>query len=131
MKRLLLSSFVCAMALSFAFAQTPGPSGGPGSGASSGENSMPMHGRMMRHDYSFGRFNTSGWSMMSADERKAHHDKMMGMKSVSDCKSYHDEHHQMMMSRAKEKGAKMPRKPRVDMCDRMGQRGYFDQKPKG
>jgi hypothetical protein len=131
MRHQFFSALIGVLALSSALAQGPGAGGGPGPGASSGDRGMHRHGGMMHPNYSFGNSNTMGWSMMSADERKAHHDKMMGMKSADECKAYHEEHHKMMESRAKEKGVKMPGSPRVDMCDHMQKRGHFDQKPKG
>ena len=46
--------------------------------------------------------------MMTPDEQKAHHDKMMGMKDKGSCTAYMDEHHKQMQARAKDKGMKMP-----------------------
>jgi hypothetical protein len=62
------------------------------------------HGGMMHHGMKFGADNTPGWAMMSRAEHKEHRDKMHGMKTYGECKSYHDEHMNQMEARAKEKG---------------------------
>jgi hypothetical protein len=50
---------------------------------------------------------TPGWSMMSAEERKAHKDKMAAFKDYNECQSYMAEHYKQMEERAKEKGKKL------------------------
>jgi hypothetical protein len=50
---------------------------------------------------------TAGWNMMSAEEQKAHRQKMAGMKDSDSCMAYMKEHHTAMETRAKEKGMKM------------------------
>jgi hypothetical protein len=95
----------------------------PGSGPGKG-------GRMGGRGYRFGSSNTPGWSMMSPQERGVHRDRMLGMKNYDECKAYLDEYHKTMEARAKEKGAKPLAAPRVDMCERMKQRGFFEQAPK-
>ncbi|HEX5685136.1 MAG TPA: hypothetical protein VFY73_14030 [Ideonella sp.] len=59
---------------------------------------------------------TPGWSMMTPQERKEHQDKMRGMVSAAECKTYMDEHHRQMADRAKEKGVTLPAKPRRNAC---------------
>jgi hypothetical protein len=78
---------------------------GPGSG----------HGRGMM----FGPGNTPGWSLMTPEERTEHRAKMMGFTNYEDCKAYLDQHHTLMMERAKEKGVTLPAMPLRNMCDRM------------
>lgn len=64
----------------------------------------------------WGRADTPGWSMMTPDERQAHHDRMAGFKSYEECRAYMDEHHKDMQARAKERGVKAPAVPRRDAC---------------
>ena len=106
-----------------------GPGSGMGMGPGSGKgmaSDSGMRGRSQR----FGSSNTSGWSLMTPEERTAHRDKMHGMKTLDECKSYTEEHHKSMEARSKDKGVKVPAAPRIDMCERMKQRGFFDQTPK-
>ena len=60
---------------------------------------------------------------MTPQERNEHRDKMLGFKTVEECKAYTDEHHKQMEARAKEKGRPVPASPRQDMCARMKQAG--------
>lgn len=104
-----------------------GPGGaGPGSGvgrgpgsAGPGAGSDRGPGRGMR----YGSSNTPGWSLMSADERREHRTKMRAMSTVDECKAYTEQQRKAMEARAKEKGVAIPGTPRVDMCERMKQRG--------
>jgi len=59
---------------------------------------------------------TTGWSMMSAEERKAHQEKMHGFKDENSCMAYMEEHHKQMQARAKEQGKKLSEVPHG--CDR-------------
>ena len=92
-----------------------GPGMGPGMGPNAGRG----------RGYRFGRDNTMGWSMMNPQERQAHRDRMMGMKNLDECRSYVESHRKEMESRAKERSKPLPGAPRVDMCERMSQRGFF------
>jgi hypothetical protein len=69
----------------------------------------PMQGCCGRHD-------TSGWSMMTRQERQEHRAKMMGMSDHGGCMAYMQEHHSKMMERAKQRGVNMPAQPRRDAC---------------
>jgi hypothetical protein len=111
----LFAALACAGFVSVSLAQGPGtgPGGGQGPGAG-----MKGPGMMM------GRGNTPGWSLMTAQERKEHHDKMMGTKSKGECMALHDDHRKMMEQRAKEKGKTMP-VPKQNVCDMMEKRGAF------
>lgn len=75
---------------------------------------------MMRFDAG----NTPGWSLMTPEERQAHHDKMLSFKTVDECKAYHDEHVKLMAARAKEQG-KQVRRTRGDPCAMMQRRGLI------
>ncbi len=103
-----------AAALAFASAlcaQGPGPGAGPG-GKGPG--------------WRFNSGNTAGWSLMTAQERTEHRDKMLSMKSYEDCKAYQAEHHAKMTALAKEKGKSVPAAPRQNMCDRMKSAGRLN-----
>lgn len=107
---------VLAACLSFgsAFAQ-PGAASGPGPGASTPRMGMgPGGGRgpMGR----WGSDNTPGWSMMTPQERTEHQTRMRSMTSYDECKSYQAQHHEQMIARAKERGAKPLPAPRRDPC---------------
>ena len=102
MKRIIAASLLAAFSAA-ALAEGPGPGGGPGKGPG----------------WRFGASNTSGWTLMSEEERNEHRGKMLGMKSYDECKAYQAEHHAKMAARAKEKGQALPGAPRSNMCDRM------------
>ncbi len=102
------------------FAQ-PGPGMGGGmQGAGPGGGMGPGAGMGMR----FNQDNTTGWSLMSAEERSAHQSKMMSAKTYDECKAVQAEQHKMMEARAKEKGQVLPA-PRQNGCDRMKAQGVF------
>lgn len=63
----------------------------------------------------------AGCKMMSAEEMKAHHEKMAGMKDHASCMEYMAEHHKAMQERATAKGITLPDKPNARGC--MGMRG--------
>ena len=99
----------------------PGPGMGGGmQGAGPGAGMGPGAGRGM----GFNKDNTAGWSLMSAEERTAHRNKMMSAKSYDECKTLQEEQHKTMEARAKEKGLALP-VPRQNGCDRMKARGMF------
>ena len=103
MKKLLLAA---ALAVSLSAvaqpASGPGPGGGPG---------------MMKGGPRYGADVTPGWAMMTADERKAHQEKMRGMKDRAECNAYMTEHHKLMESRAREKGKALAWKGPGPGCD--------------
>lgn len=107
-----------AMAGSLALAQ-PGPGPGPmaaGPGASSPGMGMGMGPRHGHGGARWGADHTPGWSMMTPQERDAHREQMRGMKRYEDCQAFQAQHHEQMMARAKERGAKLPAAPRRDAC---------------
>ena len=90
---------------------------GPAASASSG--SRGGMGGMGGHNGMSGRWGsgvTTGWSMMTPEERKEHQTRMQSMTNYADCKSYTDEHHQQMVKRAAENGRTAPAQPRRDAC---------------
>lgn len=94
------TSLLGLLAMSVALAQ-PGPPGAP-----DGRSPGPVTGPRV----------TPGWSMMSAEERREHHEKLAAMRSYDECRSYLDEHHARMAERARARGAAMPAQPRRDGC---------------
>jgi len=94
---------------------------GPGMGGM-GMGGMGPGGRGMR--YQFNQDNTTGWSLMTPEERKAHHDKMMAAKTYEECKAAQEEHHKQMAERAKAQGKALPG-PRQNACDNMKARGFY------
>ena len=74
--------------------------------------------------YRFNKDNTPGWSLMTPEERTAHHDKMMAAKTYDDCKAAQAEQHKQMEERAKAQGKTLPG-PRQNACDNMKARGFY------
>jgi hypothetical protein len=127
MKSLHLGATVLLAALTAPCVAQPGPpASGPGMGmdrcaagaASAADGNCPAgprgpHHRMARGP---GRADTPGWSLMSAEERRAHADKMRSMKDYESCKAYLDQHHEGMKTRATQLGQPQPPQPRRDAC---------------
>lgn len=95
-------------------AQNTIPGMGPGTGA----------GQRGAYGMRFSQRNTAGWTLMSAEERTAHREKMLAAKTFAECKTLQTEHHTQMEARAKEKGLTLPT-PRQNVCDRMQARGLL------
>ena len=68
--------------------------------------------------------NTTGWSLMTPQERTAHQAKMRAVTTYDECKTLLEENHKMMEVRAKEKGVKLPT-PRQNGCEVMKTRGFI------
>ena len=110
MKPTLIMIAAAGLAASVAFAQGPGPGGkGPGKGPA----------------WRFNADNTSGWSMMTSEERAAHRSKMLSVKSYEECVAYVEQHHKEMQARAQQRGRSLPATPRQNVCERMKQAGRF------
>jgi hypothetical protein len=110
-----LSQFAMISLLGAALATPTFAQPGPGMGGMG-----PGQGR----GFAFNKGNTTGWSLMTAEERTEHRSKMLTAKSYEECKAIQDEHHKAMEERAKEKGSTLPA-PRQNGCDRMKARGLF------
>jgi len=67
---------------------------------------------------------TSGWNLMSAEEQKAHLEKVSSMKTYAECKEYMERHDKELVDRAKAKGMEL-RSPNEGACDRMKMMGRF------
>jgi hypothetical protein len=124
MKRL-IAAMVCVGFAGAGIAQGPGAGAGTGPGPGKGQGQgqgqgQGMHGMGMK----FGSSNTSGWSMMSKEERKEHHDKMMSAKTMGECTALHDDHRKIMEQRAKDKNTTLPQ-PKHNPCEMMQKRGAF------
>lgn len=74
--------------------------------------------------FHFNQGNTTGWSMMSEQERADHRQKMMSMKSYDECVAYMNEHHKLMQERASQKGKSLPM-PKYNACEKMKSNGMF------
>jgi hypothetical protein len=96
--KILVPASLCMTLAASVLAQGSGP-GGKGHGG--------MH---------MGPNNTSGWGLMSKQERVEHQDMMRSMQNHGECTAYVEQHHAMMTERAKEKGRPMPSKPKRDAC---------------
>ncbi|MEZ5618204.1 MAG: hypothetical protein R3E40_08005 [Rhodocyclaceae bacterium] len=98
----------------------PGQGMGPGGGMGPGMG--PGGGPGMR--YQFNKDNTPGWSLMTPEERTAHHNAMMSAKTYEECKAAQEAQHKQMEARAKEQGKTLPA-PRQNACERMKARGFY------
>lgn len=59
--------------------------------------------------------NTSGWHLMSQQERIEHQSKIRSFKTLETCRAYQAEHHQLMLTRAQAQG--LPLSPnKRDFC---------------
>ena len=85
-----------------------GVRGGMGMGPHMGGGPMGMRG---------GPGDTAGWSLMTPEERRQHHAKMMSFTRAKDCRAYVDQHHRLMVERASQRGVAIPAKPMHDPCD--------------
>ena len=130
MKRVQLAfaALLAAALTAPAFAQQGqgmGPGGGMGPGMGPGMGGMGGMGpgaRGMR--FQFNQDNTPGWSLMTPDERTAHHNAMMSAKTYEECKAAQEAQHKQMEARAKEQGKTLPG-PRQNACERMKARGFY------
>jgi Spy/CpxP family protein refolding chaperone len=120
-RTLALSALLGATLSASALAQ-PGQGMGPGGGMGPGMGGMGPGGKGMQ--YRFNKDNTPGWSLMTPEERTAHHDKMMAAKTYDDCKAAQAEQHKQMEERAKAQGKTLPG-PRQNACDNMKARGFY------
>lgn len=103
----------------------PGPGAGGGMrGGPCAQNAGPGAGGGPRA-MQFGQDNTRGWMLMTPEERAAHREKMLSVKTYDECKALQAEHRGVMEARAKEKGVTLPT-PRQNGCDRMKARGIIN-----
>jgi hypothetical protein len=59
---------------------------------------------------------TPGWGMMTAQERRAHRDRMRSFRTYQECAAYRDQQHSEMAARAAQRRAAVPAAPRRDIC---------------
>ena len=59
---------------------------------------------------------TTGWSLMSREERRQHMDKLRSMKDYESCRAYLDKQREDMTARASKLGRPLPQEPRRDAC---------------
>jgi hypothetical protein len=104
---------LCATASALVGAQTS---------AAQGSSMGPGYGKGMQ--FKFNQNNTRGWTLMTAQERSAHHASMISAKSYEECKARQSEQHQTLDARAQEKGVVLPA-ARENACDRMKAKGFF------
>ncbi|MDO9598317.1 MAG: hypothetical protein Q7J47_11415 [Azoarcus sp.] len=69
--------------------------------------------------------NTSGWQLMTPEERTEHQAKMRSFKTYDECNTYQQEQHAQMEPRAKEKGLTLPAMGSGYGCDNMKMRGIL------
>jgi hypothetical protein len=113
---------VLAVSTLSTLAQPVPPASGPGPCAAGAANASPCppqsqgphHQRMRRQ--SAGSGDTPGWSMMSAEERREHQQKMHLINNYDECKAYLDKHREQMVERARKLGRPLAHEPRRDAC---------------
>ncbi len=59
--------------------------------------------------------NTSGWALMTPEERIEHQTRIRGFTTLDACTQYRDEHHRQMAARAAERGLNL-RAGHRDVC---------------
>ena len=62
--------------------------------------------------------NTSGWELMSPDERIAHQATIRGIKTYDECSAYRERHHRLMAERAQAAGKTLGH-GRRDFCSHL------------
>lgn len=62
--------------------------------------------------------NTTGWDLMSPEERVEHQARIRGFKSYEPCQAYQQEHHRLMVAKATERGLNPPGHRR-DFCEHL------------
>jgi len=62
--------------------------------------------------------NTTGWQLMTPEERIEHQARIRDFDSYDECSAYQIEHHRQMATRAAERGLQLPPAPR-DACARL------------
>lgn len=120
--RTMVLATVFGVSMCAAFAQPgsgTGPGTGPGpmgAGPSASTPGMGMGSGGGRGAARWGSDHTTGWALMSPQERNEHRDRIRAMKTYEACKSHQDQHHAQMAARAKDRGAKALAQPRRDAC---------------
>lgn len=124
---------VLGAALSASVLAQNGPGAGPGAGmgagpgagmgAGSGAGPMMQGGRGMR-GMPFNQGNTSGWTLMTAEERTAQQNRLREVKTYEECIQVQADHRTTMEARAKEKGVTL-NTPRQNACDVAKARGLI------
>ncbi len=104
-------------------ASAPGMGQGPGMGSGLGMGSGAGQGGKSA-GFGWSNNNTTGWALMTPDERTAHQAKMRAVTTYDGCKTLVEENHKIMETRAKEKGVKLPT-PRQNGCKVMKARGLI------
>jgi hypothetical protein len=75
--------------------------------------------------FAFGDDNVRGWALMSSAERAAHHQKLMAMHTLEECRAYMTEHEARMAARAEARGKQL-RPARFDVCEELKRRKLID-----
>jgi hypothetical protein len=124
--RTMMLASVIGASMSIALAQPSdgkGPGTGPGPMGAGPATSSPRMGMGMgmgpdggRGAARWGSDYTPGWTLMTQQERNEHLDRMRSMKTYEECKSYQDQHHEQMASKAKDRGGKALAPARRDAC---------------
>jgi len=135
---LTITAVAAALAATLAFAAPgggygPGPGSGQGAGCpqaqdcAGGQGYGPGagYGPGMGYGRGMGRGAGAYGSLMTDEERAEHRQKMHSFTTVGECRAYFDEHRAQMAARARDRGIEPGPGPRVNPCDRMGQRGLL------
>ena len=75
--------------------------------------------------FQFDRDNVPGWMLMSSAERTEHHQRLMQLKTLQECRIYMEAQRARMEERAAERDRTL-RPPRFDVCDQMKAKGLLD-----
>ena len=102
--------------------QASAPEVAPGSGMGAGLRGAGQSNRAAR--FSWSNSNTTGWALMTPEERTANQNKMRTVTTYDECKTLLEANHKIMEARAKEKGVQLPT-PRQNGCTVMKARGFI------
>jgi hypothetical protein len=87
------------------------------------ESTLPAWSASTR--FRFDQDNVPGWSLMTSAERAAHHQKLLSLKTLSECSAYMEAHRNNMEERAKERNRTL-RAARFDVCEQMKSQGLIE-----
>jgi hypothetical protein len=106
MRKLAIAAAIAAASLSLAASAQPGmgPGTGPGPGAGPGSGMGAGPGPRAGAGPRFDETTTPGWSMMTAQERDEHREKMRSFRNYEECNAYMTENHARMQERARAQG---------------------------
>jgi len=75
--------------------------------------------------FRFDQDNVPGWALMTSAERAQHHQKLMSLRTLDECRAYMQEQREKMEARAQQRG-RILHAPRFDVCDQLKAKGQLE-----